>query len=126
VQITLGADDAVRPDIGSVEACDECCDSIISESQRRGRRFVNFSKLRQAIVDRDRRDLRRLCTKQVASGVDTVHPDVVQSAAAVSALRANVAPPDRHRERRIEELQLAQPSAAREVDIRGLANDAVH
>src|SRR2546430_2412378 len=53
---------------------------------------------------------------QIARRIDAVHADAVQRPAAVCPLRTNVSPPDSHRERRIEELQLAQPSTARQVD----------
>ena len=91
-------DDAIRSDVGSVEARNECRDSIVAEPKRCSCRFVNLGQCPDAAVDRHGRHLCGLTPEQIARGIDAVDADVIECATPERAFRADIASPDPHRE----------------------------
>src|SRR4029078_6223332 len=114
--VSPGADDLVEPDVGRIEAGDEGGDAVTFEAQQRAGRLVDLLQLRAGRVDRDGHDLGRLGPAHVAGGVDAVDADVVERSAPHPPPGADVAGADGHRERRGEDVRLADPAAAPQVD----------
>ena len=116
MKLTLRAYDTIRGDIGGIEARSEGSNAVVSEAQRCGSGLVDLGQPCESAVDGYRRYMRWLSAKEVARGIDAVDPDVVERATTERALRTNVAGANRHRKRRIEELERSELPASRDVD----------
>jgi hypothetical protein len=110
-QVSLAAQQAVAGDRGQAVADGELRNPLVREPQNDARGVVGA-----VLLDRRRKDRVGLGLKDVARGVDAVNAEIQERTAALFGLSANVSWPHHVRESRFEQLHLAEPAVAGELE----------